>query len=398
MNLYLDIDGVILTKDGKEADHLLEFLNFATKKFDCYWLTTHCKGDVAPALEHVKGKVSEESFELLKKLKPTNWQTLKTEAIDFSEDFVWLDDYIMSSEKKVLLEENALFRFHEINLGENPEQLAGMINLDYPEALWCWQRMDLDLTFTEEELESIKGGFVSVRGMDERWRFVFQDETLYIMRHWTGWVNYKLRFKLVKGKYETTEVYVSNLVSENKTEEATFFEKNYNGALIIWLIENYLLHNSRMYLVIPQWFETRLKIGIDSIHGYSHWKSVEKAGCYIADKNGADKKVISCFSFLHDIGRTVESEEPGHGEKSAEIIKDVFDAESLDLNSSQYEKLLEAVSDHDKQKAESEDITVQTCWDADRLDLPRVHVIPDKDLLYTEVGKSQETLDYLKIG
>ena len=48
MDLYLDIDGTLITKQGcKEADHLFEFLSFAIDKCDCYWLTSHCKGDVS---------------------------------------------------------------------------------------------------------------------------------------------------------------------------------------------------------------------------------------------------------------------------------------------------------------------------------------------------------------
>ncbi len=35
-NLYLDIDGVLLTKQGASAPHIVEFLKFATNNFDCY--------------------------------------------------------------------------------------------------------------------------------------------------------------------------------------------------------------------------------------------------------------------------------------------------------------------------------------------------------------------------
>ncbi|MDP3957737.1 MAG: hypothetical protein Q8Q10_04525 [bacterium] len=46
MKLYLDIDEVLLTRQGEPAEGLTEFLKFATENFDCYWLTTHCDGDV----------------------------------------------------------------------------------------------------------------------------------------------------------------------------------------------------------------------------------------------------------------------------------------------------------------------------------------------------------------
>lgn len=122
-NLYLDLDGVILTKEGEETKHLKEFLQVVTNEFDCYWLTTHCKGDNLPVLEYLRDKVSEECLEYLKVLKPTNWNTLKTEAIDFQKDFIWMDDYIMESEKEILKKNNSLDKFIKVDLKNNPDQL-----------------------------------------------------------------------------------------------------------------------------------------------------------------------------------------------------------------------------------------------------------------------------------
>ncbi len=128
MNLYLDIDGTLITKQGGlEANHLYDFLKFATENHDCYWLTSHCKGDASTALEHLRGKVSEKSFELLKKIKPTNFGLWKTEGIDFSKDFLWLDDYAFDGEREELKRNNALHRLVEINLKEKPNQLLDFI-------------------------------------------------------------------------------------------------------------------------------------------------------------------------------------------------------------------------------------------------------------------------------
>ncbi len=88
MNVYLDIDGVLLTKDGNWAIGAVEFLEKVTNKHKCYWLTMHCKGDASPAIEHIKQKTGEEPPRCLQGILPTNWGTLKTEAIDFSQEFV----------------------------------------------------------------------------------------------------------------------------------------------------------------------------------------------------------------------------------------------------------------------------------------------------------------------
>ena len=52
-NIYLDIDGVVITKDGKQANYLEEFLEHIVSTYDCYWLTTHCKGDCIPAMQYL---------------------------------------------------------------------------------------------------------------------------------------------------------------------------------------------------------------------------------------------------------------------------------------------------------------------------------------------------------
>lgn len=128
MNLYLDIDGTIITEQGIEANYLYDFLCFAIVNYDCYWLTTHCKGDASNALEYVKDIVSPQSFELLKKFKATNWNLWKTEGIDYDHNFVWLDDYVFDSEIEVLKEKDVLENLIKIDLKSNPDQLLDIVN------------------------------------------------------------------------------------------------------------------------------------------------------------------------------------------------------------------------------------------------------------------------------
>ena len=40
--------------------------------------------------------------ELSQKVKPTEWEVLKTDGIDMDQDFVWFDDNLFESEKQVL--------------------------------------------------------------------------------------------------------------------------------------------------------------------------------------------------------------------------------------------------------------------------------------------------------
>ncbi|MBN2890488.1 MAG: hypothetical protein JXL97_01345 [Bacteroidales bacterium] len=122
MNLYLDIDGVLLTtKNPTKADFADEFIEFVVNRFNCFWLTTHCKGDSEPAMKYLSKYFEKETITNLKKIKPTNWNTLKTEAIDFSSEFVWLEDNPMYSELAVLQRLNKSENLIVVSLNKKSE-------------------------------------------------------------------------------------------------------------------------------------------------------------------------------------------------------------------------------------------------------------------------------------
>ncbi|PJJ67550.1 hypothetical protein CLV73_1565 [Chryseobacterium geocarposphaerae] len=122
--IYLDIDGVILTsKQTQPAKNIEEFMHFIVENFDCYWLTTHCKGDINPTIKYLSNYFSKTTIYIFKNIKPTNWETLKTEGIDFSSDFIWLDDYPLYSEKLILEKNNCLENLIEVNLNNKDELL-----------------------------------------------------------------------------------------------------------------------------------------------------------------------------------------------------------------------------------------------------------------------------------
>lgn len=129
MNIYLDIDGVLLQKSGIIADNFDDFIEFVVLNYDVFWLTTHCNNGENRAIEHIiiDNNLSEKTIKYLEKIKPTNWQTLKTEAIDFSKDFIWLDDYLMESEASVLKENNAIEKIIIVDLKDNINKLNDII-------------------------------------------------------------------------------------------------------------------------------------------------------------------------------------------------------------------------------------------------------------------------------
>ena len=60
----------------------------------------------------------------------------------------------------------------------------------------------------------------------------------------------------------------------------------------------------------------------------------------------------------------------------------MFDAGGLALSKDELELLCHACEKHTDALYHSEPV-IQVCWDADRLDLPRIGVQPDPDLLNT---------------
>ena len=134
-NIYLDIDGTILLDNlenvGQCALNLGLFLTTlgnlqADGAIKIYWLTTHCRnGDNTQVLEYLKQRLEPHNFDLILRMKiqPTTWNEFKTEAIDFSEDFLWLDDDPTLKELEVLKTHKAEHKLIEIDLQKDKYQL-----------------------------------------------------------------------------------------------------------------------------------------------------------------------------------------------------------------------------------------------------------------------------------
>ena len=127
MNLYIDVDGVLIGKDAPDsptqrlARHAEEFLTFALNHFDVSWLTTHCRGDAQRVVEYLRMYAPDNLMPLLRQIRPTNWDTLKTEALQG--DFYWLDDSPMQAELNWLRERDLLDRWIEVDVRRNPNDL-----------------------------------------------------------------------------------------------------------------------------------------------------------------------------------------------------------------------------------------------------------------------------------
>lgn len=112
------------------AKHIKVFLEYCIPNFDCYWLTTHCKDSNIENVIRYLSKYSDTlTLEYFYKIKPSKWDTLKTEAIDLTSDFFWIDDAPLYVEREILSQHNKSKSLIQINTRKNQDDLLKAIKL-----------------------------------------------------------------------------------------------------------------------------------------------------------------------------------------------------------------------------------------------------------------------------
>jgi uncharacterized protein len=120
-------------------------------------------------------------------------------------------------------------------------------------------------------------------------------------------------------------------------------------------------------------------------HGVVHWARVLENGLRLAEGTGADRDVVVLFALFHDSRRINEGHDPGHGRRGAAMARALRD-QFPSLPDDAFERLLEACRHHTEGDF-SQNVTIQACWDADRLDLLRVGITPDPELLGSDTAR-----------
>ena len=128
----------------------------------------------------------------------------------------------------------------------------------------------------------------------------------------------------------------------------------------------------------------------DGIHGAPHWSRVRHNGLILARHTGANTRVVEYFAFIHDLGRQNDDHDPEHGIRAAAIAESIA-GDLIDLFAHELALLVEACSGHSDGQILA-DVTVMTCWDADRLDLGRVGIRPDPARLCNDAARHPELL------
>ena len=126
------------------------------------------------------------------------------------------------------------------------------------------------------------------------------------------------------------------------------------------------------------------RTGEESIHGIDHWDRVARNGeaLHVPD---ADMEVVLCFAYLHDVERQTDAYDVEHGPKAAELIGQIRESVLGFLEDRQIGLLKDACTFHTT-VPRTGNPTIDTCFDSDRLDLPRVGITPDPDRMATKEG------------
>ena len=126
------------------------------------------------------------------------------------------------------------------------------------------------------------------------------------------------------------------------------------------------------------------------IHGFKHWRTVEKNGLYLCQFNDGDPAVVSHFAYFHNCMRVNEQRDDGHGLRGGKYA--LKNKNMLDLTEDQLDILYKACAGHTGGRNPSCD-TVACCWEADRLDLRRVGIVPVLQWFYSDAAIDMVTKD-----
>jgi len=122
-----------------------------------------------------------------------------------------------------------------------------------------------------------------------------------------------------------------------------------------------------------------------SAHGPDHWRRVQRNGLLLCTRTGANRNVVRLFALFHDCRRVNDGWDPDHGARGAEYAASLRGT-AFQISDEEFHQLHEACVWH-TQGVRHDDATIATCWDADRLDLGRVGIIPDPNRMCTDFGR-----------
>ena len=137
MVIYIDIDGTLIMTSERHLQSgayetglgCLEFLRYATNNFECRWLTFHARRGYINNVSRVFREalrvhtLPDDWRAILDKIQPAPWSATKTDGIDFTRDFAWIDDDVSLYDQNILASKNMTDRWIKAHLNHFPPDL-----------------------------------------------------------------------------------------------------------------------------------------------------------------------------------------------------------------------------------------------------------------------------------
>lgn len=124
---------------------------------------------------------------------------------------------------------------------------------------------------------------------------------------------------------------------------------------------------------------------LGEIHGVKHWDRVYRNGQKLLTPE-VNPLVVGLFAYLHDSCRVEDGKDIDHGKRASIRIDNLRSTFLKDVSDEEIDLLKEACGLHTSTHKTGHP-TIDACFDADRLDLWRVGIIPDPQKMATEKGK-----------
>lgn len=123
---------------------------------------------------------------------------------------------------------------------------------------------------------------------------------------------------------------------------------------------------------LVEFLRARFRLDWTGIHDARHWARVRRNGLALSERTGASPRVVELFAFLHDCEREDDGHDLAHGARAAALVEEI--CTEVAGVSGELAALLAFACRHHSDGTTKADVTVQMCWDADRLDLGRVGI------------------------
>lgn len=124
---------------------------------------------------------------------------------------------------------------------------------------------------------------------------------------------------------------------------------------------------------------------LGALHGIRHWDRVYENGLKLLSPD-VNPLVVGLFAYLHDSCRIDDGEDIYHGTRAADWIETLRNTFLKDISYEEVRLLQEACRLHTTVQSTGNP-TIDACFDADRLDLWRVGIVPDPRKMATDKGK-----------